>query len=100
MIRSVKNVVKKGEEIYKKKIKSIVLPDHISKFVAIEVNSGNYFLGNSIMEAIKNGKKKYPNRIFHVVKIGSKLKIYFNRDINCYVHREKSSAIATLNDPF
>jgi hypothetical protein len=42
------------------------------QFVAIEVNSGDYFFGSTPLEAINNGKQKYPERFFHVMRVGYK----------------------------
>ena len=40
-----------GREIYKRDIRYKVEPDHIGKFVAIDVDSGRWALGDSISEA-------------------------------------------------
>lgn len=59
-----------GVKIYQDKLKSILEPTQIGKFVAIEVVSGEYFIGETILEAIQKGKEKYPNRLLHTIKIG------------------------------
>jgi len=42
---------------------------------AIEVNSGDYFLGSTPLEAINNNKQRYPKEVFHVMKVGHKAAI-------------------------
>ena len=69
-IVSPEQVSEKGEEFYKNKLKSILEPIDNGKFVAIEIISGDYFIGNSILEALDAAKKKYPDRLFHTIKIG------------------------------
>ena len=37
----------------------------------IDPDSGEYFLGKTLTEAIKRAKSKYPDNIFYSVRIGS-----------------------------
>jgi len=64
------DVAKKGEEIYSNKLKFILEPKENEKFVAIDVVSGEYFLGSSILEALEKARKEYPDRVFHTIKVG------------------------------
>lgn len=59
----------KGKKVYEG-IKERLEENHKDKFVAIEPDSGSYFLGSEPMKAINKGKKKYPNKIFYLVRIG------------------------------
>lgn len=59
----------KGESIYAK-LKEKLEKDHWGKFVAIDVDSGDYFLGKSFQEADEKAREKYPNSVFYVVRIG------------------------------
>lgn len=36
----------------------------------IEPDSGKYFLGKTLLEALKKAKEQYPNKIFYSVRIG------------------------------
>jgi len=38
--------------------------------VAIEPDTGDYFLGQSVIEAIEKGRERYPDSVFHVIRIG------------------------------
>jgi len=40
------------------------------KIVAIDTDSGNYFVGNSELDAYKNAIKKYPNKKFIFKRVG------------------------------
>ena len=40
------------------------------RFVAIEPESGEYFLGDTFDEAVKSARKKYPTRLSHTIRIG------------------------------
>ncbi len=59
-----------GEQIYQNELKEKMEKENIGKFVAIEVESKDYFLGETQTEATLKAKKKYPDKIFYMVKIG------------------------------
>lgn len=63
-------VAAKGEEIYQEKLKTMLEPSNNGKFVAIEVVSGEHFVGSTILEAVALARKKYPNRLLHTIKVG------------------------------
>ena len=44
--------------------------EHRGEIVAIEVGTDDYFLGKRGIEAITKARKKYPNAVFYLVKIG------------------------------
>jgi len=67
-----KALAAKARKIYYEQLKQTLEASSQGKFVAIEVNSGDYFLGSTPLEAINNGKQRYPEEIFHVMKVGYK----------------------------
>ncbi len=64
-------IARKGEEIYAK-IRDRLEAEHQGEFVAIDVESGDYFLGKSLQEADEKGSAKYPDRVFYIVRVGRK----------------------------
>lgn len=38
---------------------------------AIEPETGEWFLGETLLEAIKKARQKYPDKIFYSIRIGS-----------------------------
>jgi hypothetical protein len=62
-------IIDKGERIYAA-IRSELEPEHKGEIAAIEPESGDYFLGKSVIEAIDKAREKYPDKVFHVVRIG------------------------------
>lgn len=64
-----KQFVHKGEEKYQA-LKEKLEPEHKGKIVAIDIETGDYFLGESVIEAVKKGREKYPNKIFFTAKVG------------------------------
>ena len=65
-------LAQRGEVIYQKKLKELLEPKYNGQFVAIEVDSGDYFLGDTPLDAIHRGKEKYPDKPFHVMRVGPK----------------------------
>jgi hypothetical protein len=65
-------MAKRGMEIYQQQLKAKLEKDHKDEIVAIEVESGDYFLGKTIIEAADKGKKKYPGKGFYFIRIGHK----------------------------
>ena len=60
-----------GETLYITRIKALVEPTHIGEYIAIDVDSGDYFLGDTLVEAATKARTIYPDRCFHFIKIGS-----------------------------
>ena len=46
------------------------LKDKKGMIAAIEPETGEWFLGRDVLEALKNGRKKYVNGIFYFVRVG------------------------------
>jgi hypothetical protein len=59
-----------GRRIYEERLKSALEPAHRNKFVAIEQQSGDYFLGRTLAEATRAGRHAYPDRITRVRRVG------------------------------
>ncbi|MFQ5865885.1 MAG: hypothetical protein ACE5IW_11720 [bacterium] len=38
--------------------------------VAIEPETGEWFLGKKVLDSLKKGRKKFPNGIFYFVRVG------------------------------
>ena len=72
-----KELVEKGKEIYKK-IRDRLEPAHKGEIVAIEIKTGDYFLGKDVVEADEKAREKYPDEVFYFNKIGYRA---------VYVHR-------------
>ena len=62
-------MVDKGDEIYKK-IKDKLEPEHKGEFIAIEVDTGDYFVGKDPIEADEKAREKHPDAVFYLARIG------------------------------
>ena len=65
-----KSVIERAKGIYANQLQSELESHHMHRFVAIEPESGEYFLGDTFDEAVKTAKSKYPSRLSHTIRIG------------------------------
>jgi len=70
-------IAQKGIQVYQKISKQIE-KEHSGNFVAIEVESEKYFLGQTQVEAIEKAKKHFPTKIFYLMKVGFPAAVTFS----------------------
>jgi hypothetical protein len=70
-------IAQKGIKIYQR-INKRVEKEHLGNFIAIEVESGRYFLGQTQVEAIEKAKKHFPDKIFYLMKVGFPAAVTFS----------------------
>ncbi|MEP7336810.1 MAG: hypothetical protein ABI977_03630 [Acidobacteriota bacterium] len=63
-------VARKGVKLYQTKLKELLEPAYTGMFAAIEVDSGDYFLGARMGEAVTKAREQYSDRQFYIVRIG------------------------------
>lgn len=63
-------LVARGEAIYQQRLKSQLEPACRGQIVAIEVDSGDYFVEKSVAEAGRKARAKHPGKFFYFVRIG------------------------------
>ncbi len=66
-----------ARQIYEQSLRSSLEKSHLNAFVAIEPTSGDYFLGQTLSEAISASRTKYPDRLAHALRVGHKTAIHF-----------------------
>ena len=74
--RDVADLAQKAEAIYESRLQGILEPCHDHEFVAIEPESGEYFLGKTLNDAAKAARAAYPGRLTHVMRVGHKAAIH------------------------
>lgn len=72
----IRKIGEKGRELFKK-ISEELERDYRGKFVAIEVDSGDYFVGDTSIEADEKAKEKYPDKVFYLGRIGFRAAVSF-----------------------
>jgi hypothetical protein len=65
-----KSVIERARRIYADQLQAALEAEHLNRFVAIEPESGEYFLGDTFDEAVKSARAKHPSRLTHTIRIG------------------------------
>lgn len=65
----IEKIAAEGQAIYSK-IKAQYEPKKNGRYLAIEIDSKEVFLGKTGVEATIKARNKYPNKVFYLVKIG------------------------------
>lgn len=73
----IRGIGEKGREHFKK-ISEELERAYRGKFVAIEVDSGDYFIGDTVMDADEKAKKKHPEKVFYLGRIGYRTAFSFH----------------------
>ncbi len=66
------DLLERGMGIYEERLKSLLEPEHKGEMLAVEVESGDYFLGRTATEAYKKAKEEYPGREFAFLRVGAR----------------------------
>jgi hypothetical protein len=63
-------LIERAEKLYAAQLRALLEPSHLHKFVAIEPESGDYFLGGTMSEAIGAARRAHPDRLTHTMRVG------------------------------
>ena len=67
-----RSVIERANRIYAGQLQAVLEAQHTDRFVAIEPESGEYFLGDTFDEAVKSARAKHPSRLSHTIRIGQR----------------------------
>ena len=65
-------LVSRGQRVYDEKLKSVLEPEQLGKFVAIEPETERYFVGDSGTAALVEAHSAMPEHAFYLARIGYK----------------------------
>ena len=68
--KKTEDVVRRAMEIYDNKLRSTLESTNLNEFVAIEPESGDYFLGKTLSQAIQGSREAYPDRLAFGMRVG------------------------------
>jgi hypothetical protein len=63
-------VIERAKRLYAEQLHAVLEPWHRDRFVAIEPESGESFLGDTFDEAVQSARAKHPSRLSHTIRIG------------------------------
>jgi hypothetical protein len=71
------NVARQAESIYENRLKDELERSHRDEFVAIEPESGDFYLGKTLSEAIGQARQAHPDRLAHALRVGHRAAVHF-----------------------
>ena len=69
-------LIERAERLYEERLKAKLEPAHLHEFVAIEPESGDYFLGPTLSEASAACRAVHPDRRAHIMRVGHKAAVH------------------------
>jgi hypothetical protein len=64
------SLAEKGREFYNQNLKALLEPAENGKFVAIEPESGRYFVGKTTRETMDKAHREMPDKKFYLTRVG------------------------------
>jgi len=64
------SVAERAKQLYETKLQTELEKEFMNQFVAIEPDSGQYFVSDSLSDAVQQAKHKHPEKISFVVRVG------------------------------
>ena len=71
-----KIVAQRAKAVYSERLQSKLEAEHLDKYVAIEPDSGDYFVADSFSDAVAQSRAAHPDRISFVIWIGHEAAIH------------------------
>ena len=65
-----RSVAERAKRIYEERLRADLEVHHPGRFVAIEPESGEHFLADTLDGAVRAARSKHPSRLSHVVRVG------------------------------
>jgi hypothetical protein len=67
---SPKEVVERGEAIYQEKVRQLVEPDHVGKFLVLDIDTEQYEIDEDEVAAIRRAKTRNPGGERYIKRVG------------------------------
>jgi hypothetical protein len=64
------DLARRGQQIYDERLRAELEKTHDGQFVAIEPDSGDYFLGRNLTEAFEACRQAHPGRLCYGLRVG------------------------------
>lgn len=72
----VHEVATKGQQLFRQ-LSERLEKEHLGEAVAIDVDTGDYFLGKTGLEAVRKARARYPGKLFFVGRVGQPAYVSF-----------------------
>jgi hypothetical protein len=64
------DVAARAKRLYEDSLRLRLESTHLNSFVAIEPDSGDYFIADNLSDAIQGIRQKYPERLAYAMRVG------------------------------
>lgn len=64
------DLVESGQRLYDERLRDLLEPSQAGRYVAIDPDSGNYFLGDTGTEALLEARHALPETMFYLARVG------------------------------
>lgn len=71
-----KSIIERAKRLYAERLQMELERDHFNRFVSIEPESEEFFLGDTIDEAVQSAVKKHPTRRSFTIRIGHRAALH------------------------
>jgi hypothetical protein len=68
--RKTEDVVRRATKLYEEQLRDKLEKTNMNEFVAIEPDSGEYFFGKTLSEAIQASRAAHPDRLAFAIRVG------------------------------
>lgn len=62
--------IERGRSIYTERLRIVLEPVHVGRYVAIEPETGRYFLGDTEADALIAACEAMPDKLFYLTRVG------------------------------
>jgi hypothetical protein len=63
-------IARRGQELYERDLRAVVEPEHTDRVIAIDISSGAYALGDSVLEATARLREDRPAAVSYCRRVG------------------------------
>lgn len=63
-------IARRGKELYERRIRASVEPEHEGRFLVVDVESGGYALADDELEAFALAREEHPEGVLYLLRVG------------------------------
>lgn len=63
-------IAESGRRVYETRIRPLVEPGNKGRYVVIDVESGDYEIGEDVLSPLRTMRDRHPDGLMHVIRIG------------------------------
>lgn len=67
----VKDLARRGQAVYEQELRRLVEAQHHGRFLALEPDTKQYWVGETIEKVCRQARTALPGKFFHLIRIGS-----------------------------